>query len=99
MVWAPGAMVHELVPAERARLGWVLHRAFRNGVAASNIARLRRPLPRAARYAIAHGVWCLSKGLLTAPIALSGRTGEAARGLRLASFGLGRLLGMFRPRL
>ncbi len=99
VVWAPGAVVHERVPAERARLGWVLRRAFHIGVAASRIARLRRPLPRAAPRALAHGVWCVSKGLLTASIALGGRTGEGARGLRLASFGLGRLFGLLRPRL
>ncbi len=99
VVWAPGAVVHELVPAERARLGWVLRRAFRTGVAASKIARLRRPLPQAAPYVFAHGLWCLSTGLFPAPIALGGRTGEAARGLRLASFGLGRLFGLLRPRL
>lgn len=100
VVWAPGAVVHELVPAERACLGWVLRRAFHIGVAASNIARLRRPLRQAAPYAIAHGLWCISKGLLTTPIAaLGGRTAEAAHGLRLASFGLGRLTGLLRPRL
>ena len=99
VVWAPGAVVHELVPAERACLRWVLRRAFHIGVAASNIARLRRPLRQAAPYALAHGLWCISKGLLTTPIALGGRTAEAARGLRLASFGLGRLTGLLRPRL
>jgi len=97
VIWAPGAVVHELVPPERARLRWVLARAFHIGVAASRIARLRRPLSQVALHAIAHGVWCLSKGLASAPIALGGRLGDGARGLRLASFGLGRLVGLATP--
>lgn len=102
IVWAPTALVHELVPAERARLPWILLRSFRSGVAASNIARLRRRRT-AARYpvvhAFAHSGYCLARGLLLATAACAGHTGEAARGLQLLCFGIGRLVGLLRPRL
>lgn len=102
IVWAPSALVHELVPAERARLPWVLLRSFRSGVAASNIARLRRRR-RAARYpvvrAFAHGGYCVARGLLLATAAFAGHASEAARGLHQLCFGTGRLVGLLRPRL
>lgn len=99
IVWTSEAVVHELVPATRARLPWILRRAFRIGLAASNIERLRRKLPRAAPYAIAHGVYCIARGLIVASAALVGHATEGALGLRLACYGAGRLTGLLRPRL
>lgn len=94
IVWAPRAVVHERVPPERATLTWLLPRSFHCGVAASRIARLRRPLARAALHALAHGGWCIGRGLVVAVATPVCGTTLGARGLWLASFGLGRLVGL-----
>lgn len=64
MIWADDAVVHELVPANRATLGWVLRRSFRIGNTQARFDRdlggssLRIPLVRAAKGAawVASGV-------------------------------------------
>jgi GT2 family glycosyltransferase len=99
VVWAPRALVHERVPAERAALGWLLRRAFRVGVAASRVARRQLPPAEATRRSVAHGAWCLTRGLLQAPLAIAGRRAEGAHGLWLASFAFGRFTGLLRPAL
>ena len=94
IMWADLAVVREWVPASRARLRWILRRAFRVGTAGSFIDRRCVDPPRAAAFILAHGAWCVAKGLgLAAAGGLRGRA-AAARGLRLAAFGLGRLAGL-----
>lgn len=94
IVWAPRALVYEHVPPERATLGWLLRRSFHCGVAVSRIARMRRGLARAVPHAVAHAGWCMVRGLITAAVAPLGGGAMGARGLWLASFGLGRLAGL-----
>jgi hypothetical protein len=94
IVWADLAVVREFVPASRARLAWILRRALRVGTANAFIDRRCVAPPRAAARILAHGAWCVAKGLwLSALGALRGRA-AAAHGLRLAAFGVGRLLGL-----
>jgi glycosyltransferase involved in cell wall biosynthesis len=94
IVWADLAVVREWVPASRARLVWILRRALRVGTAQSFIDRRCAEPPRRAPRILTHGAWCVLKGLVQAGVGcLRGRAG-AAHGLRLAAFGIGRLLGL-----
>jgi glycosyltransferase involved in cell wall biosynthesis len=89
IVWADDAIVHELVPRERVSARWLLGRGFRTGSAATHIDRVRG---RGVRRAIAHGGWCLAKGLA---LALAGPSQHVrVDGLRLAGFGVGRWAGL-----
>jgi succinoglycan biosynthesis protein ExoM len=54
LLWCDEAIVHETIPADRQRLGWLSQRAFRGGVGYTRLQRqrrrrgaLRRGLPRA----------------------------------------------------
>jgi len=93
IVWADHAVVHDCVPAERARLGWILRRAFRVGTTTVAIERIRGWRGIAARRA-PHGLWCVAKG---GGLALAGALHDraaAARGLHLLCFGAGLLAGV-----
>ncbi len=96
IVWCERARVVETVPASRATLGWVLRRAYRTGAANARIDVLHRPGARTRLAVAAHGAWCVAKGAALASAAvLRGRgRAEAARGLRLAAAGAGRLGGL-----
>jgi GT2 family glycosyltransferase len=91
IVWADRAVVHDCVPADRARLGWILHRAFRVGTTTLAIDRIRG---RGAMRRIPHGLYCVAKGSLSALLRMSTDRGAAACGLHLASFGVGLLAGV-----
>ena len=94
IVWCPEAIVYESVPAERVTLRWLVRRAYRAGVASTRIGRLRRPIRDVAPRIVAHGLWCIGRGLAgTAGGALRGAAASVA-GLRLAGFGVGRLTGL-----
>ena len=92
IVFCEGAVVHEWVPASRARATWILRRAFRTGAAGTWIEASRGA--RAAAAIVGHGLRCLAKGgvqLLTG--AFTGRA-EALHGLRLGCYGAGRVFGL-----
>jgi glycosyltransferase involved in cell wall biosynthesis len=93
IVWADAARVHERVPRERACARWLARRGFDVGTATTHLARRRRGLFRAGPHALAHGGWCLAKGLA---LALWHRAHPVRRvqGLELAGFGAGRLAGL-----
>jgi glycosyltransferase involved in cell wall biosynthesis len=94
IVWADAAVVSEWVPASRARLGWLLRRAFRVGTASTWIECQHRPGPRAGLRSLLLAGRCLAKAtllLLAAP--LRGRA-AAGHALRLAADGAGRLAGL-----
>lgn len=93
MVWCAEAVVHERIPMERARAAWILRRALRVGASGTHITRVRSDAPVTGRV-LAHGGWCIARGLGTASALLLGRTARAVRGLQLAAFGLGRWLGL-----
>jgi GT2 family glycosyltransferase len=91
IVWADNAIVHESVPASRATLRWILQRAFRVGSCASWVEARHRS--RSALRGLAHATYCIAKGAaLACALPLRGRA-AAAEGLRLCSFGLGRIAG------
>jgi GT2 family glycosyltransferase len=91
IVWADRAVVHDCVPADRARLGWILRRAFRVGTTTLAIDRIRG---RGASRRIPHGLYCILKGSLLALAGAPTDRARAARGLHLASFGAGLLAGV-----
>ena len=93
IVWADDARVHDVVPPQRARLGWILRRARRVGASNAWVERRHAPGARALSRVLAHGAACVLKaGLLLLLSPLRGRA-AAARALHLACFGLGRLHG------
>jgi GT2 family glycosyltransferase len=94
IVWADAALVYEWIPRSRARLAWILRRAFRVGSTSAWIDRRRLQPPLRASRLAAHGSWCVAKGLLLLLAALARGRGAAARALRLAAFGAGRLAGL-----
>jgi GT2 family glycosyltransferase len=89
IVWADDAVVHELIPAERVSVSWLAGRGFRTGTAATHVDRVRG---RGIRRAIAHGGWCMVKGLARALVG----PGRHVRidGLRMLAFGVGRWAGI-----
>lgn len=94
IVWADSAPVYEWIPPSRARLVWILRRSFRVGATSAWVDRRRTLPPLRASRLLAHGGWCVAKGgLLLLAGAARGR-GAAARALRLAAFGVGRLAGL-----
>jgi succinoglycan biosynthesis protein ExoM len=94
IVWADAAVVHEWIPASRARLSWLLRRAFRVGCSQTRVERWRRPRRRSDAWLLANACWCLVKaGGLLALSALRGRA-ATVRALRLAWSGAGRLFAL-----
>jgi glycosyltransferase involved in cell wall biosynthesis len=92
IVWADRALIHHVVEPDRARLRWILSRAFRDGVA---LGRIERDARTRSFGAIAlHGAWCVAKGIavaaLPAPVGLAAR----AAALQLAAFGVGRFAAL-----
>jgi GT2 family glycosyltransferase len=95
IIWCDTAVVHDTVPESCANLRWILARAYRAGAAEAYIERKLLPGPTTALRVLAHGAYCIAKGsLLLATAALRGRA-AAAGALHLASFGAGRMGGLF----
>lgn len=96
IVWADDAVAFERIPPERTRVGWIVRRGLRTGVARTRIDLVHRA--RSFWSISAHGVWCIGKGLIT--WLARARRGRAARvaALQLAAWGAGRLIGLAGPR-
>ena len=92
IVWADDAIAHEAVPPERLRLGFVLRRAYHEGLALARIEqRLGRETPaRSALRGLARGLQGIALACAPWPVG----AGARARGLRHASYGLGRGAGL-----
>lgn len=91
IVWADNAIVHESVPASRLTVGWILQRGFRVGTSSAWV-QLRHHSNTRLRL-LAHGVYCMVKGAgLALSLPMRGRA-VAVEGLRLFSYGLGRIAG------
>jgi succinoglycan biosynthesis protein ExoM len=96
-VWADRAIVSDEVPESCVALGWILARALRTGGTETYVARKFDPVLGAWSRSVLHGGYCIAKGLaltLTAPLRMQSAA-VAARGLQLASFGAGRVAGVF----
>ncbi len=92
IVWAPDAIVYDVVPPDRTNAGWLLRRGFRIGASNTHISRVRQG-PASLPRVVAHAGWCVGRGLLRGASGAWRGTAVAVSGLQLASFGLGRLAG------
>jgi GT2 family glycosyltransferase len=91
IVWADNAIVHESVPASRSTVGWLVRRGFRVGTSSAWVQSNHRS--SSVLQLLAHGLYCMAKGTgLALLLPLRGRA-VAVQGLRLFSFGLGRIAG------
>jgi GT2 family glycosyltransferase len=91
IVWADNAIVHESVPASRLTLRWILQRGF--GVGTSTAWMQLKHHSNTRIRLLAHGVYCMIKGAgLALSLPLLGRA-VAVEGLRLLSYGIGRIAG------
>jgi glycosyltransferase involved in cell wall biosynthesis len=91
IIWADNAIVHESVPASRSTVRWLLQRSFRVGTSSAWV-QLKHHSSTLLRLLV-HGVYCMVKGTaLALSLPLAGRA-VAVEGLRLFSYGLGRIAG------
>jgi succinoglycan biosynthesis protein ExoM len=91
IVWADNAIVHESVPASRLTVRWILQRGFRVGTSSAWVQSSHRS--STLLRLLAHGIFCMIKGTgLALSLPLRGRA-VAVEGLRLFSYGLGRIVG------
>lgn len=94
LVWAPGSVVSESIPASRARAGWILRRAFRVGNSAVWCERALEPPSRRLAGRVAKAAARLLLGaVLLSPSLLLGRRG-AVRALWNVCYGAGALAAL-----
>jgi succinoglycan biosynthesis protein ExoM len=92
IVWADDARVEESVPSDRIRLGYLLRRSLREGLA---LVRLERRLERRGLGGVAlRGLARLVEGIAGAVVPLPRCLAARAESLRTAAYGLGRLVGL-----
>lgn len=94
IVWADAAVVHEWIPGSRARLGWLLRRAFRVGCSQTWVERWRRPRRRSAAWLFANACWCLVKACALLGLSVLRGRAAAVAALRLGCGGAGRLFAL-----
>jgi glycosyltransferase involved in cell wall biosynthesis len=91
IVWADNAIVRESIPASRSTVRWLVRRSFRVGTSSSWV-QLKHRSSTVLRLLV-HGAYCMVKGTaLALSLPLNGRA-AAVEGLRLFSYGLGRIAG------
>jgi GT2 family glycosyltransferase len=94
IVWAQDAVVEERVPAERARLRWILRRAYRVANTWSLCERELSPNPRVLGTRVVKAIARLGLGGALVAAGLVGGRHIAARGLWHLAFGAGNLTGL-----
>jgi GT2 family glycosyltransferase len=91
IIWADNAIVHESVPASRSTVRWLVRRGFRVGTSSAWVESKHHS--STLLRLLAHGVYCMVKGTaLALSLPLNGRA-VTVEGLRLFSYGLGRIAG------
>jgi GT2 family glycosyltransferase len=91
IIWADHAIVHESVPASRSTVRWLVQRGFRVGTSSAWVESKHHSSTLLRR--LAHGVYCMVKGTGIALLFPLGGRAAAVEGLRLFSYGLGRIAG------
>jgi GT2 family glycosyltransferase len=91
IAWADAAIAHEWIPRARVRLGWILRRAFRTGVAAAFIDRHTTAARISTAASALAGLRCIAAGCLRSARALPRGFGPCIAELRIAVHGAGRL--------
>ena len=95
MVWADGAVVHELVPSSRANAGWLLRRAYRLGNSLSICEVDLSPADYASRAVRgAKAAARIVRGVLFLPVSPVLGKHAAVRALQDVSRGVGMLAGL-----
>ena len=94
LVWADDAVVHETVPAERARAGWLLRRAYRTGSAWTFCERRMRPGGRTAALRAAKAAGWMAHGVATLALAPVRGRDAAITGLWRIARGAGNVAGL-----
>ncbi|MBW2494609.1 MAG: glycosyltransferase, partial [Deltaproteobacteria bacterium] len=91
IVWADNAIVSESIPTSRSTVRWLVRRSFRVGTSSSWMQLKHRSSTKLRL--LVHGGYCMVKGAaLALSLPLNGRA-DAVEGLRLFSYGLGRIAG------
>ncbi len=93
MVWCDEALAYEAVPPERARVGWLLARAFRQGSTYSRCQRLLGQTRRQRAVRVATCLGRLVQGLAVAVTTLPVSRVASLRAARRAAGALGGLAG------
>lgn len=95
MVWADGAVVHELIPQSKANAGWLLRRAYRLGNSLSICEVDIYPRDFAFRaMRIAKASARIARGTLLLPVSLLLGKHASVRALQDVSRGVGMLAGL-----
>ncbi|HVE17026.1 MAG TPA: glycosyltransferase [Chthoniobacterales bacterium] len=92
MVYCDEAVVSELTPSSRARMGWLLRRAFRTGTTVALIRLRTNPSLLGRLFIFIEGAGLILAAMIGAPLAVLGRA-PLAHVLRLALKGCGRIYG------
>jgi glycosyltransferase involved in cell wall biosynthesis len=95
IVWCDTAMVYDAVPETRANLRWILARSYRMGACLAYIQRKTDPGSVTVLRVLVHGARCVAAGILRLAASVVGGRVAAAGALHLASFGAGRMGGLF----
>ena len=95
MVWADGAVVHELIPRSRASAGWVFRRAYRLGNSLAFCEADLDPSPSVLALRTAKAIARIARGFLLVPVSpLLGGRHALARALHEVFRGAGMLAGL-----
>lgn len=94
IVWADDAVAWEWVPPSRARLPWLLRRAFRRGNTWALLERDLDPSPRVLGMRIVRGGGRIARGAVVMPVSLLRGRHAIVETLRGICFGAGSLAGV-----
>lgn len=94
IVWAPAARVHEAIPRQRMRLGWIARREYRRGTTLSLCLLELEPFRHRKVKRVVHGIGRIAFGAVLALASVVRGRGLFARAAGQAAFGAGLLVGL-----